>query len=225
MRTFLPLAITFFLIFLLSTRVITDIDLGWHLKVGEYIVQTKSIPTSDLFSFSQKNYPYVYHSWASEITLYLTDNFFNLWGVSLLYALISTLSIYFLYKSSRIISKDKASYTYFILVTPLIFSVASARTRAFGFLFFSISYFLLLRFKETKSNLIYLLPLVFLLWANFHPTFLFGLILMAISTLTLLIFREINRQSAKKLIFVLLLSFLATFLNPYGLKLIKEIYL
>ena len=58
----MTLALFLVLTFAFYFRVVVDPDLGWHLRVGEFIWQTKTIPRKDLFSFSLPDYPYVYHS-------------------------------------------------------------------------------------------------------------------------------------------------------------------
>ncbi len=38
------------LIFSVAAQPITDPDFWWHLRTGQYIVETKSIPYTDIFS-------------------------------------------------------------------------------------------------------------------------------------------------------------------------------
>jgi hypothetical protein len=102
-----------------------------------------------------------------------------------------------------------------------LFSVAGVRPQLFSILFFSIIISLVLN-KTNYEKYKYALPLLFLVWANLHGGFLFGV-------LVLLLFVFYKSISFRKIIYkdylVLALSTLATFINPYGLNLWKEILL
>src|SRR5260370_17688270 len=47
-----------------------DPDLWWHLKTGEIIWNTHSIPRTDLFSFTTNNHAWTDHEWLSQVTIY-----------------------------------------------------------------------------------------------------------------------------------------------------------
>src|SRR3989344_2451426 len=52
-------------------------DIGRHLKVGEIIWQTKSVPITNSFSFTEPDFPFTNHHWLSEVIFY---GVFNLSG-------------------------------------------------------------------------------------------------------------------------------------------------
>src|SRR5260370_476021 len=54
-----------------------DPDLWWHLKTGEIIWNTHSIPQTDLFSFTTNQHAWTAHEWFSEVTIY---GAWRLWG-------------------------------------------------------------------------------------------------------------------------------------------------
>src|SRR5450432_2980315 len=47
-----------------------DPDLWWHLKTGEIIWNTHSIPRTDLFSFTTNNHAWTPHEWLSQVSIY-----------------------------------------------------------------------------------------------------------------------------------------------------------
>ncbi len=124
----------FVLIFLLSFQVVIDTDFGWHLRVGEFITNTRSIPRTDLFSFSLPNYPYVYHSWLAEVLIFASFQSFGFWGVSILYALILSVGLAFVYFSCRILSKGQVLPLFFLWSVPIAHAAFGGRVRVFGFL-------------------------------------------------------------------------------------------
>src|SRR5262245_36100275 len=64
-----PVALTAGFGFLLKLRLI---DFWWHLKAGEIIVNTKSIPKTDLFSFTASGNPFILQNWLAEVIYYTT---------------------------------------------------------------------------------------------------------------------------------------------------------
>ncbi|OGD94426.1 hypothetical protein A3H87_00360 [Candidatus Curtissbacteria bacterium RIFCSPLOWO2_02_FULL_42_37] len=219
-KTFL-LFLTFVFIFFLSLQVITDTDFGWHLRVGEYIINTQTIPKKDLFSFSQSNYPYVYHSWAGEILVFASYKLLGLYGVSILFSLILTICLFFIYKITQILSDNKVSYPLLILAVLLASTIAGGRMRVFGLLYLSITYFLFLKFQKQNSKIIWAMPLVFFLWVNFHGSFILGIVTLLALIVASQVFAQDKKRQFKKtrtLLSVSTLSILATLINPYFLS-------
>src|SRR5207245_3074931 len=50
-------------IFTLAAQPITDPDFWWHLKTGQYIVETRTIPHTDIFSTLRFGSEWVTHEW------------------------------------------------------------------------------------------------------------------------------------------------------------------
>lgn len=213
------LIIFFSLVFVLSLRVISDVDFGWHLRTGEYILDNKKIPAHDLFSYTLPNYPYVYHSWLGEVLVAISYRLLNLTGVSLLFALVSTLTIFFAYKSISIISRGQISYLFLFIITPVAYAIAGGRMRVYNILFLTIINFLFLKFHHQNSKLILLIPLIFAFWTNLHGSFPIGIIsLIILSLLTIknsLTLKE-KRSKIKILLLICPCSLLATLINPYS---------
>jgi len=211
----------FILTFALSYRVIEDIDFGWHMRAGQYIAQNKAVPQRDLFTFSQPNYPYIYHSWLTELLLFESFNLFGVPGASALYAFALTITMFALYKTSTIISSNKISHILIALATLITYTVAGGRTRIFSLLCLSIIYYCFVKFYSSNSKIIWVIPFIMMLWANLHGSFPFGIAFLVITTLTYALFDKKhpkNKYKLKKVVQVTLISTLATLINPYFLR-------
>ena len=57
-----------------------DPDLGWHLRVGEQIVNTGQIPRYDTFSHTMPGFEWVNHEWIVDAWLWRMQDI-NLWWV------------------------------------------------------------------------------------------------------------------------------------------------
>jgi len=214
-KNYLKTSSFYLIIFILLLQAITDTDFGWHLAVGKFIFETKSIPTHDLFSFTLPNYQYIYHSWASYLAVFLSYKIAGFAGVSALYSFILTLSVFFLIKIIKTLYQKNINLFLILTTTPLILSISGARPRASSFLFFSIIYYLFLKFANEKSKTIYFVPFIFFLWVNFHGSFLIGLLTFTLFIVISAISKDINTSQIKTLIKVLGFSLLATLINPY----------
>ena len=49
---------------------VISVDFGWHLKAGEHIVSTRSIPRHDIFSYVAEGNPWVDSHWLFQVVLY-----------------------------------------------------------------------------------------------------------------------------------------------------------
>lgn len=88
--------------------------------------------------------------------------------------------------------------------------------RVFGLLFFSIVYFLLTKYLRQKNHkYLFLVPVVFLMWSNFHASFILGIGAL----LVLLLFKF-----SKQLLQTLILSVLAIFINPYFYRIWQQAF-
>ena len=62
---FLAIAFNFILSWVRGTFML-DPDFGWHLRMGQIILQT-GIPATDPFSYTMQSYPFVDHEWLTNI--------------------------------------------------------------------------------------------------------------------------------------------------------------
>src|SRR6476646_3159660 len=60
----------FLYLFLFASRPINDADFWFHLKTGQYVFSTHSVPRTELFSFTYRGIPWVAHGWLSGVLFY-----------------------------------------------------------------------------------------------------------------------------------------------------------
>ncbi len=63
-------AILFLGLLAMTARNAVDPDLWWHLRTGQWIVETGHVPHSDPFSFTRAGHAWVSHEWLSEVVFY-----------------------------------------------------------------------------------------------------------------------------------------------------------
>jgi hypothetical protein len=72
-------------------RLLGDGDTGWHIRVGESILETGVVPTTDPFSFSKPGAPWFAWEWLSEVLLAALHRAGGLKAVTLVFGLLVAL--------------------------------------------------------------------------------------------------------------------------------------
>jgi len=167
-------------LFGLTARPATDPDLWWHLRTGQWIMETGHVPRSDPFSFTRAGDAWVSHEWLSEVV------FYELWkhgGATALIgfsAIITTAGFMLLYLRC-LPSGGKAHWAAAATVLGALASAPSfgVRPQMFTFTLASLLLWLLEGGeKKNRPRLLLWIPPLFLLWLNLHAGFALGLALL-----------------------------------------------
>jgi hypothetical protein len=159
----------------MTARNAVDPDLWWHLRTGQWIMETGHIPSSDPFSFTRAGSPWVSHEWLSEVAFYEIWKHSGSAGLIIFSAIVTTAGFMLLYLRSP-------GKPHWAAVTLLLGALAAApvwgvRPQMFTFALASLLLWLLDRGQERPRLLIWI-PLLFLLWLNLHAGFALGPVLL-----------------------------------------------
>ena len=182
-RSFLLVVVyaTAAVIALLLARRMTDPDIGWHLRVGEWTVAHRAVPDEEIFSSHSVPGPWVAYSWAYDVLLYGLRTVFGLHAQLVLAVTLSLLIAHTLFDLVRRISGRTplaAAMTGvgIIAMAPMLYG----RSTMFTILFALLEIHLLVRASVLgQRQALLLVPLVFVAWANVHVQFLFGFFVYA----------------------------------------------
>jgi len=197
-----------------------DGDLGRHITVGNYILDTISVPTHDLFSHTVYGAAFVPHEWLAQVMLAVAHRAMGLSGDVFLAALLAALTILLVY--NEIIRRD-CHRLVALLVTMLVIVVSSvhwlARPHMFTFFFITVWTYWLERVKCGEENRIWFFPLLMLMWANTHGAFFAGFVVWGTYVAEWLVeYWRGNKAHALggQLAMIGFTSFLTTFITPSG---------
>lgn len=164
-------AILFLGLLAMTARSATDPDLWWHLRAGQWIVETGHVPHSDPFSFTRGGKPWVSHEWLSEIA------FYELWkhgGPAALIVFSSiTTTAGFLLLYLRCPGRPHWGAAATVLGAWASAPSWGARPQMFTFTLASFLLWLVER-GEHRPRLLLWIPPLFLLWLNLHAGFGLG---------------------------------------------------
>lgn len=202
----------FICLFLYLLYPYSDFDWGWHYRYGEYFFTHLQPLKSDPFSWTMTGYDWVNTSWLYDPIVYILFQKTGFFGLSIAGTLVSTLTFYFSVKSTGVSEWQKGllAVFYFWLVKGVAWE--GLRSQMLGLLFLSIFVYTLSRIGTVKRG-IFLIPLLFLFWANIHGSFVLGLFIFGIRILTTFLVRQLQSKHFV-LITLFALSVLVTFLNP-----------
>lgn len=222
-------------LFFMPDMLNSDGDLGRHLTVGQYILDTRDIPAQDFLSHTRAGEPLVLHEWLSEVVYAVAYRAAGLNGVAWLTALLLALIYLVLAIGLRALSVS----------APIAFLAAFAsyltgmihhlpRPHLFTLFFFTVFVLLLERYRRAQIErpaehslpmvgLGYLLALIpiMLLWANLNGAFVLGFLVLGIYIVGTLLERELRHTAI--LTGALAATMLASLLNPYGAGLLQHV--
>jgi hypothetical protein len=215
-------ALALALVALMTVRAIPAYDLYWQLKTGEVIWQTRSIPKTDLFSYTAFGERWYVQEWLSEIL------FHGLWQslgreslVALRMLVITAAFGLVLWRALRRSERPLLSVAVTLLAAWGSAYFFDSRPQMMTYLATAGLLLLLDEHRSGRSRrAIWLLPGLMLLWANLHAGFFLGLVLLWTYTLADTVEWAVNRETPierlRLQIIVAVLASLTPLLNPNG---------
>jgi hypothetical protein len=238
----------------LRNRPLADSDVGWHIRTGELILSTRSLPGPDPFSSTMAGHNWMDWEWLYDVIIGALYRACGLNGVVWLCALLVATTFTLLL--SQLLFR-RTGLLVAIVLTLMAEAAASlhmyARPHTVSWLFSLVWFIALERWEcggggyfsdrstasvpvsETTNPkwLRWFFPLSMLLWVNLHGGWVFGMVLLAIYTFATWVqvlgsrdaFARIQiEQRARSMSTAWVLSAVSTLINPYGWKLHEHIY-
>jgi hypothetical protein len=222
----------------LSNRPLADPDIGWHIRTGEQILATRTLPHTDSFSSTMQGQPWFAWEWLYDAVLGVLFRAAGLNGVVWLCATLVAAT--FLLLLGQLIKRGTGLILSIVLM--LLAEAAAmihlfARPHIVSWLFALLWFSALERWESRPGNvprrMAWFFPASMILWVNLHGEWIFGLAMLGIYTLAALVewanekdpFAAIRAaQRFRKMIWTWVGSAAATLVNPYGWRLHAHIY-
>lgn len=197
-------------------------DLGRHLKLGEIIWNTQSVPKTNLFSYTYPDFPFVNHHWLFGVLLYLGSITIGLNALLYLKLILLLLIVVLVLVFAR-----NTSSTLFFSVSFVFLHLLRGRTELrpeiLSFLFTIVFLYVLEHYVKKGSKLIYILPLISFIWANSHIYFPVGFLIILVFLADLIFKKYVQKISYLEtkivtILIILVTSALSAFVNPNFVK-------
>ena len=201
-----------------------DGDTGWHIRTGQFILSTHTVPHTDLFSFSLAGHPWYAWEWLSDIVFALLYGAAGLKGIVLfagvtIAAFGTMLLRYMVWRG--------ANGLIAAMIALVAVGAASihflARPHLFTLVFLVGTLWLLDADERRPSRALWLLVPLTLLWTNLHGGFVIVFVVLGLYTFGALIEGRPGWPGAARYGVLSVACAAATLVNPYGLELHRHL--
>jgi len=214
----------------LDPAAITDADIWSHLRTGEWIVRHHWVPYTDPFSSYGLGHSWVAYSWLFEVLVFGLHHLFGLVGL-LAFVCIMVLAI--TAGLHALIRKFEPRVANAVLLTAFgLIAMAplyTPRPWLFTILLFIIELNILIGVRNSRNyGRLFLLPLLFALWANLHIQFVLGFSVLCIAAFEAPIVRLLGKIQVTvgeerglpplRVVLVILACLVAALANPYHFR-------
>jgi hypothetical protein len=205
-----------------------DPDLWFHLKLGQVVWTTHSIPSTDTFSFTANGHTWIAHEWLAELSIYgayLWGGYAGLMTWLMVFGSLPFVLVYVLaYRGT-----GNTLMAFLGAVCAWFFGTVGLATRPHlvGFTFLAAE-LLLLQLAARNRRWLWLLPPVFAIWVNCHGSFFFGMGVLGVYWICSLVHgkwglieAEAQDPADRRLLgIIVVLCGLALLCNPVGFQLL-----
>ncbi|HZB97788.1 MAG TPA: hypothetical protein VE219_04240, partial [Candidatus Sulfotelmatobacter sp.] len=159
--------------FVTCIDVLHDPDVWWHLRLGQWIIDHHRLPGGELFSYTAAGKPFTAHEWFADVIFASVHAVGGMLAIAIVCALVSWSGLVALVLRAR----DRR-------VSPLVIAVGIAigakasqvvlgsRPQVATFALACWTLLIAERYLAAGGRRRWLLPPLFLLWANVHAGFL-----------------------------------------------------
>ena len=204
-----------------------DPDLWWHLKMGQVIWNTHSIPTSDLFSYTAHNQSIVPQEWLAEVSIYASYLWRGYSGLMLWLCVFTAALLCLAYLLCSLYSGNpKVAFPGALAVWFFSGIVFTIRPQLIAYVLMALELILIQLGRTRNPRWFLLLPIIFVVWINCHGSFVLGLVVAGVFLFSSLFMFELvslvaqpwEARSRRMFLLAMIVSVPALFLNPAGLR-------
>jgi hypothetical protein len=214
---------------------VIDPDIWWHLRTAQWIVDHAQVPATDPFSAYGEGKRWIAYSWLFEILVYALFAKLGLMGIVVFTVSMSLLIALVLHGALRRTGLPFTVEVFFVAAALVAMSkVISPRSWLFSILFFTVELFILFHVRRTdKIAPLLVLPPLFVLWANLHMQFIYGLAVLGLFLMEILLSQlpslslypsRCTKVTLGRVSLLLLACLVATLITPYHFLLYMPIF-
>ena len=166
-----------------AMRPVIDGDVWWHLRAGEWMVQHHALPRVDPFAAPGAAKPWAADSWLFDLLMHGLYREFGLGGLAVYrFLLCSAILIALLWLGARGGGLGYIAIVVAGLSIAALMPLFAPRSYLFSILLYTVELTLLCSAMESgRWRRLWLLPPIFMLWANVHIQFVYGLLALIVA--------------------------------------------
>jgi len=204
-------------------------DTWYHILVGEDILKNHRFPNTDSYTFTAYGNEHMAFEWLGQILMALTARLGGLRALAALACVSTAVLLLLLYYYTTLrCGNSKAAFVTSVPMMLAIMFFFTLRPQLFGYIFLFLTMILLEHFRRGRTWALWLLPPLFVIWANTHGSFVLGLLVLGFCWAAGLVRFQVGGLQAESwsprqrlhLEVVMLLCVLALTVTPYGGRLL-----
>jgi hypothetical protein len=193
---------------------LSSVDLAYHLRAGQVVLDTGRIPTTDTFTFTASGAAWLNQQWGAQVILAAVYRIAGWTGLEVLRAGLVGLTFGFLFEACRRRGLDLRRAAWLTIAAFVVSAVALAlRPQLFGMALMALT-LLIVADRRTHPRLMWAMPVVVLLWANIHGSFFLGPVVVGLAWLEDVHDRAPNPH---RTLVIAVASAAAALVNPFGI--------
>ncbi len=213
----------FFAVLILGNRMLNlDGDLPRHLLMGQYILQTGEVPATEVFIHPYMGRHYVTHEWLADVIFFGIYTAMGLKGIVVFAAFALATTFFLIYQN--VTTRFQNRLGAFVLVAWGVLATSLnwvTRPHLISMLFLAIWLIWAEKLRRGEKIPLWIFPAFMLVWSNMHGVFIAGILVLFAYAVgwvldAILDNTNINKEVGKNLWLGLILSALASLLNPGG---------
>ena len=221
MRGLLPLwvGVGVYALFLLAgNRLLIDPDTMWQITVGQWILDHRAVPETDVYSFTMRGQPWISTQWLAQVLYAKAYAIFGWSGPVVLAAaaIAATFALLTKFLSRRLSESTTLVFVAAALALTVPHLLARPHVLALPVMVAWVGGLIAAADRRGAPSF-WLLPLM-ALWANLHGGFVFGLVLMAPVALDAVLSAEVRARKSLVLRWAAfgVAALMASCCTPYG---------
>lgn len=192
---------------------LSSVDLAYQLRAGAEILDTRSLPTVDTWTFTIAGLPWIDQQWGAQVVLAAVYRIAGWTGLVVLRGLLTALVV----GAAVAITRDRGldprlgavlTLTAFVVAAPAM----ALRPQLFGMACFGVTLWLLFGRRE-RPRALWIVPLIVAIWANVHGSFVLAPVMVGLAWL-----EDVHDRAptARRIVLVGAASIVAACVTPFG---------
>jgi hypothetical protein len=201
-----------------------DPDFWWHLRIGQWMVDTGQLPSTDIFTYTVASHVWTDHEYLTEVLMWRIYSTLGLASLIVAFGLLTWAGFWLIYLQVR-----RQPFV-FIGLGLAIGAVAGApiwgpRAQMITFALSCLELYWIHGYLSGRSRAINLFPFVMVLWANLHGGWVIGFVWLGVALAAELVMwawdqeNPAYRMHVRRLVVITAASGLAVAATPHFLSL------
>jgi hypothetical protein len=207
-------------------RRVGDADYWWHIVTARWIIDNHALPAHDLFTYTVPDHAWTDHEYLSELLMYGLGRIGGQLVVSIGLGAVTWAGFWFILRRISLRPQPAVVVAASIAVGAVAgLPIWGPRPQMITFAFLCLELLLIERFLAGSRRVIWAMPPLLVVWANFHGGFVIAFLFLGLAVVVELVRWLIDRTASRvrgrllTLVAVTAASAVAGLVNPHGVAL------